>query len=109
MSQLLTIILNHAVQGVCVKHARLDSQTSNDLFFILVQPNHLRYWDRFKVKYPNCTRLAQKRGAVIFDRYCPEFRSPYVLIDWLSEVLSLTDGARKLLLLDVGFMNSLGL
>ena len=101
MSRLLTVILNRAVQGICVKHARLDNQTDDGLFFILVQPDHFRYWERFKVKYPKCARLARKRGAVIFDRFCPEFRSPYVLIDWLSEVLGLTDGTRKLLLLDV--------
>jgi len=45
MSQLLTVILNRAVPDVCVKRAKLDS---GDLFYILVQPDHSRYWSRFK-------------------------------------------------------------
>jgi len=102
MSQLLTVILNRAVPDVCVKHAKLDNCTRGGLFYIHVQPNHFRYWKRFREKYPCCVRLAQKRGAVVFDRFCPEFRSQCVLIDWLSEVLDLADGIRKLILLNMG-------
>ena len=105
MSQLLTVILNRAVPDVCVKRAKLDG---GDLFYILVQPAHSRYWSRFKKKYSYCVRLALEYDAEVFGGYCPEFRSPRLLIDWLSEVLSLTEGERKLLLLDMGLWGSLG-
>jgi len=103
VSQVLTQLLTSAVPDVYVEHARLDNHTHGGLFYILVRPDHSRYWGRFKKKYPYCMWLAfQKHDARIFSAYCPEFRSPRALVDWLSEVLGLTNGVHRFLLLDIG-------
>jgi len=100
--QMLTRVLSRAVPEVYVEHARVSDYTRSGLFFIHVLPDHCGYWRRFKKKYPSYVRSAQKRNArKVSGIYCPEFRSPCLLIDWLSEVLGLTEGERKLLLLDV--------
>jgi len=103
----LTHILSRAVSGVQdvridsvkISHVQYHSETR---FYIYVLPDQSGYWKRFKKKYPECIRLAWERNAIVQDVACPEFCSRDVLIDWLSEILGLTDGERKLLLLDVG-------
>ena len=103
----LTYILSRAVSGV--RDARIDSveiscvRYRTDMrFYIYVLPDQSGYWKRFRERYPDCTRLARERNAKVHNAACPEFCSRDALIDWLSEVLGLTDGERKLLLLDVG-------
>jgi len=65
--------------------------------FVDVEPNHLKYWLRFKERYPNSTHLARKHGAILVASPCPEFCSREDLLDWLLDVLGFSQGERSLL------------
>jgi len=97
-------ILSHAVPGACIDSVEISCvrYRSGTWFYIYVTPDQSGYWKRFRERYPDCTRLARKRNARVHEVVCPEFCSRDALTDWLSEILGLTDGERKLLLLDVG-------
>ena len=100
---LLMSIISRAVPDACIDSVEISCvrYRSGTWFYIYVTPDQSSYWKRFRERYPECTRLAWKRNAYVHT-VCPEFCSRDALIDWLSEVLGLTDGERKLLLLDVG-------
>jgi len=97
-------IITRAVPGACIDSVEISCvrYRTGAWFYIYVPPDQSGYWKRFRERYPDCTRLARERNAKVHNAACPEFCSRDALIDWLSEVLGLTDGERKLLLLDVG-------
>ena len=98
MTRSLTLLLSRTVFDVPVSSASV-AKSKRDKYFILVNPDHMVYWARFKAKYPNSVSLAQIRGAEVDGLACPEFDVLEDLINWLFDVLELTQGERKLLLL----------
>ena len=95
--QLLTDILSRAVSDVSVSRASVATSTKSKKYFIAVTPDHAEYWGRFKERYPDSIYLARSRGARVDGVACPEFTTTLDLLNWLSDVLGLTQGERKLL------------
>jgi len=66
-----------------------------------VRPEPYVYWRRFKEIYPHWKQLAYKYksspNSVMFCKLCPKFSSRSKLIGWISDVLNLSPGERKLL------------
>jgi len=97
--ELLTRLLSRAVPDArveLVEIARVDNR-----FYIHITPNHFRYWGRFRRRYFYSMDLAQERGARVLHTACPEFHTKRDLIDWLSDMLKLTQGERNLLHLSI--------
>jgi len=110
MSQLLTMILSRAVPKVRVESATVV-RASSGLYWILVRPNHYGYWERFRETYSYGAKIAFSKRATkesIARGFCPEFVALEGLFEWLSDVLKLTQGERKLLLLCGGSGSCLG-
>jgi len=115
MSKELTFLLSRAVPDVCVWRVevvkslvpvrifrglkRMCFKTGVSYSFD-VRPEPYLYWRRFKEIYPRWRRLAFKCGqrhSVVICELCPEFASRSMLIEWLSDVLDLSQGERNLL------------
>jgi len=94
--KILVSILAGAVPSMTVVSAFI-AKTTDEHYFVMVSPNHTKYWTRFKREYSNSVELAQKRGAKVAITACPEFPTRKTLLSWLADVLSLSDGRRKLL------------
>ena len=109
MPQMLTSLLTHAVPDVRVESASLV-KTFRALwlwsYWISVEPNHYRYWQRFKEIYPHWKRVAftyhARKDSLSSCGFCPEFAALEDLFGWLFEVLELTRGERRLLFLCEG-------
>jgi len=119
MKHLITFILSRAVPDVYVETARMvgtitDPQWGLDLeagafrlteievkYTLDVKPEPYLYWRRFREAFPCYEQIAFKYGAtaysVVVCRLCPEFPSQDALVKWLSDVLNLSPGERKLL------------
>ncbi len=96
---MLTRILSRAVPDVHVESATLTRAPTGH-YWIRVEPDHGKYWERFGRKYPYHKLVACARfvGGWDLTHYrCPEFRSKEALIDWLVDTLGLSQGERKLL------------
>jgi len=103
MERFLACLLARAVPEVCVKSVMLV-RTSLRHHWIRVKPDHYGYWECFRQKYPQGTRIALSLEASrpsLERTFCPEFSSPENLIKWLSDVLKLTQGERRLLTLSI--------
>lgn len=99
MPQFLTRLLADAVPEVRVESATVVRTTTN-LYWILVNPDHEKYWERFREIYPHWKQVAFTYHVRLGLRgFCPEFDDLKNLLNWLSAVLSLSRGERKLLLL----------
>ncbi|RLI16639.1 hypothetical protein DRO41_00885 [Candidatus Bathyarchaeota archaeon] len=99
----LTYILTRAVSGVPIDSATLTKV--GDLYWIWVEPDHYSYWERFERAYPYWEQMVRKYRVVPLSaaEVCwPTSSTRRGLVEWLSKVLGLTRGERKLLLLDVG-------
>lgn len=94
--RVLTYILSRAVPNAYVSRAAITELVKGRWYFILVTPEHVAYWARFKSRYPYCVRLAQARGAKMGGA-CPEFPTQKELLDWLSDTLGLSQGERRML------------
>ena len=94
--QVLTYILSRAVPDMRVSYAVVTDSVRRRGYFILVDPDHIGYWARFKRRYPYCAHVAQVRGARV-DVACPEFSTKKELLDWLADILDLSQGERRLL------------
>jgi len=119
VAHLLTFILSHAVPDVCVETVQVVESPTNpqwglDLeegafrvieaecrYTLDVRPRPYVYWRRFRETFSNWEQLAFKYGAtvhsVVVCKLCPEFPSQDALVSWLSDVLNLSPGERKLL------------
>jgi len=96
---MLTRVLSRAVPEVYVESTMLI-KTTIGRYWIQVEPDHYKYWERFRKKYPHCVQLAHARGVEELDlghRRCPEFHSKEDLLGWLADTLGLSQGERKLL------------
>jgi len=102
VSQVLTQLLTSAVPDVYVKSATVIRALPN-LYWILVDPDHGYYWERFGEIYPHWKRVALtyhvRKDSLGQRGFCPEFDDLKNLLSWLFEVLELPQGERKLLLL----------
>jgi len=110
MAAWLTSILAHAVPEVCVESVKVVRGPS--LYWILVEPHHNAYWVSFKAAHPHWRQVARMyrplNESLIADEFCPEFATMEDLFNWLFDVLKLTQGERKLLLLCEGYKGCLG-
>jgi len=119
MSQVLTAILSHAVPSVRVWKVEIveslvplrwsfDSKKMTPYpvklgvaYSFDVRPEPYIYWRRFRKLYPHWEQVAYKYRSTTYSvatcKLCPEFSSRGTLIDWLSDVLSLSPGEKKLL------------
>ena len=107
---MLTRILSRAVPEVYVESTTVV-RASSGLYWILVGPNHYGYWECFRKTYPYGAKIAFSKGATkesVARGFCPEFDDLKGLFEWLSDVLKLTQGERKLLLLCEGYRGCLG-
>lgn len=115
----MTYILSHAVPDVRVETVRVVESHTNphwglDLeagafrlietevkYTLDVKPDPYLYWRRFREAFPCYEQIAFKYGASVYSvvvcRLCPEFPSQDALVKWLSDVLDLSPGERKLL------------
>lgn len=95
----LTHVLARAVPEVFVERAEISYAPVAKAYFILVYPNHVKYWLRFHKKYPHYKRVALRYGVSEHNisGCCPEFFDEVDLISWLADVLDLSRGERKLL------------
>lgn len=104
---MLTHILASTVPHVLVESVLIVRV--NGVYHIHVRPNHLDYWNAFRRKYPGAVTRALKYGArVMVDRgrtlvtlACPEFATKEDLLDWLEDVLGISQSERRLLRLCV--------
>jgi len=94
--KILVSILTGAVSDMTVSSAFITKTIDNCRYFILVSPDHTKYWARFKEEHFNCEELAQEYGAKT-EVACPEFPTREALLSWLADVLSLPKGVRNLL------------
>lgn len=99
--RVLVCILTRAVPNVPISSTSITTSIKSKMYYILVTPEHKEYWVRFREKYPNCLILAQERGAIIDEVACPEFTTVKNLLNWLSDVLKLSQGEKKLLYFDM--------
>ncbi|RLI41746.1 hypothetical protein DRO59_06105 [Candidatus Bathyarchaeota archaeon] len=99
--QVLTLIMSRAVPDVQIESAEVVESVSRtlSLYWIRVKPNHDKYWERFMVLYPHWKQVGWFRN--LGSRFVPIFPSRAMLIDWLSDVLGLTQGERNFLQLCV--------
>jgi len=119
MKHLMTFILSRAVPDVYVETAQIvgtvtDPQWGLDLvagafrlikieakYTLDVKPDPHLYWRRFREAFPWYEQIAFKYGAtaysVVVCRLCLEFPSQDALVGWISDVLNLSPGERKLL------------
>lgn len=95
---MLTAILSRAVPEVWVESAAVSHLY---YFFIYVEPDHAEYWARFKRRYPWCEQVALKYKVRSTEVACPMFDSIENLINWLIDVLDLTQGESRLLRLSM--------
>jgi len=95
--ELLTRLLSRAVSDVSISSISITTSIKSGKYFILVDPNHVRYWSRFKEKYPSSIYLAHGRGARVDGVACPEFATVQDLLSWLLDALSLSQGEKNLL------------
>ncbi|RLI41741.1 hypothetical protein DRO59_06080 [Candidatus Bathyarchaeota archaeon] len=105
MSQVLTRVMARAVSGVQVDSAAMVKVGT--LYWIWVEPDHYGYWCKFEnvYLYPYQSRVIRKCGIVLRSADAvswPTSSTREGLIKWLSNVLKLSCGEYKLLLLDVG-------
>jgi len=102
VSQVLTQLLTSAVPDVYVKSATVIRALPN-LYWILVDPDHGYYWERFGEIYPHWKRVALtyhvRKDSLGQRGFCPEFDDLKNLLSWLFEVLELPQGELLLLLL----------
>jgi len=100
VSILLTTVMAQAVPEVYVESARVVREPRG-LYWIRVTPYHPLYWCWFRELYPQCgqalSKYVLKEVKQEFDRACPEFFKREDLIEWISDVLDLSKGVRKLL------------
>ena len=96
---MLAAVLSRAVPDVQVKSAEIVKSSARAVCWIRVSPNHDRYWRRFKEVYPYYRHLALKHGAERFTlgHCCPKFPTREDLLDWVVDVLNLTQGERDFL------------
>ncbi|RLI43466.1 hypothetical protein DRO59_00945 [Candidatus Bathyarchaeota archaeon] len=66
-------------------------------YFINILPAHMEYWVWFKKTYPHWKQVAVSHNAVALDTPCPEFNTKEDLINWLIDVVNVTEGERSLL------------
>jgi len=100
LSRFLAFLLSRAVPEARVEQVKIACWTvKRSAYFIVVHPYHTEYWLYFHKRYPQYKRLALKHGAGrhSLEYCCPEFPTRGDLIDWLSDVLSLSPGERNLL------------
>lgn len=106
MSRVLTTILSHAVPGARVEPTSVVVYTFTDRYWILVEPNHSCYWERFKRTYPHWRRVACKykalESSLVPFGSCPVFRVREDLVNWLADTLGLSRGERRFIQLAVG-------
>ena len=101
LMQVLTSILSRAVPDVQVESVEIVESTIRAWCWIQIRPDHEKYWERFMELYPHWKRVGFKYGHLDL-RSTPTFPSRFLLMGWLSEVLGLTQGERKLLYLNLG-------
>ena len=99
---MLATILSRAVPDVRVESARVEQWFTAKMYWIQVEPSHERYWERFMELYPHWKRVGFRHGLLGF-KLTPIFSSRAKVIEWLSDVLDLTQGENNLLRLSVGF------
>jgi len=111
MSRLLTrfwkvteVMLIKSLLSRAVPDARVDSvvivKSLGDQYWFLVAPSHYKYWDRFERTYPHWRQVAYRHGVLsqsVTRGCCPVFPTQKKLLDWISDVLNLTPGERRLL------------
>ncbi|RLI16634.1 hypothetical protein DRO41_00860 [Candidatus Bathyarchaeota archaeon] len=102
MPRFLTRLLANAVPDVYVKSATVIRALPN-VYWILVDPDHEKYWERFGEIYPHWKQVAftyhVRKDSLGLRGFCPEFDDLENLLNWLFEVLELPQGERNLLLL----------
>ena len=98
----LAWLLDRAVPNMKVESAVLV-RSSAGLCWIRVDPRHYEYWKRFRKTFPSCVQIARSYkatgGSLMNEGFCPEFDDLENLLNWLFEVLELTQGERNLLFL----------
>ena len=101
----LTRVLTRAVPEVHVKKVEILYAPEAKVYFILVYPSHVRYWERFKRTYPHWKRVACEykalESSLVPFGSCPVFRVRENLINWLADTLGLSQGERKFIQLSV--------
>ncbi|RLB85736.1 MAG: hypothetical protein DRH15_02990 [Deltaproteobacteria bacterium] len=100
--KLLTAVMAQAVPEVCVTRAKVSCWVEDGVkaYFLTVYPDHVEYWLRFHRRYPHYKRVALRYGVEkqsINSQCCPEFPTWQDLINWLVDVLGLSQGERNLL------------
>ena len=102
----LTRVLTRAVPEVHVKKVEILYAPEAKVYFILVYPSHVRYWERFKRTYPHWKQIACKYKVLKWSltpfESCPVFRAREDLINWVADTLGLSQGEGKFIQFDVG-------
>ena len=96
----LARLLERAIPGTHIESAALI-KASSGLYWIQVEPEHYKYWSRFREARPRWVQVARTYKAtgksMMVDGFCPEFDTLENLLNWLFDVLELTQGERNLL------------
>ncbi len=98
---MLATILSRAVPDVRVESARVEHWFTAKMYWIHVKPDHEKYWERFMELYPYWRQVGFRYGLLGF-KLTPVFSSRTKVIEWLVDVLNLTQGEDNLLRLSVG-------
>jgi len=106
VAKLLTTVVAQAVPEVYVTEVKISRWVEDgvETYFLTVDPDHVRYWLRFHKRYPHYKRIALRYGAeerFVESQCCPEFPTHRDLINWLGDVIGLSQGERNFLLLCV--------
>jgi len=96
---LLTFIMSRAVPEVHVERVKISYWPMDRTYYISVYPSQMKYWLCFRKKYPYWRQVALKYTMEerVASTFCPEFHTKKDLINWLIDVVSVTEGERKLL------------
>ena len=98
---LIRTLLSRAVPDIQVDSVMIV-KSLGDQYWLLVIPSHYKYWDYFGRTYPCWKQVAYKYRVLpssVTGTCCPVFSTQKGLLDWLSDVLCLSLGERKLLYL----------
>jgi len=99
LKEILTFLLSRAIPDVSIRSARISRWAWRE-YLLVVDPHHATFWDRFRMRYPYCRRLAFEHGAnrdSVDNCFCPTFPTREHLIDWVLDTLDLPLGERRLL------------
>lgn len=102
--QVLTYILSRAMPNIYVAAAEIVTTPIRARYRIQIRPSHIVYWTQFKERYPHWEKVGSRYGCMVF-RFAPSFPSCVLLVEWLTDVLGLTNGEKNLLCLESKLIN----